>query len=153
MSAITVEKAYVHSLDFMTISRETDNKDVDLVTMRVRIDRSYRSRSKDSESPRWNREKDFWIDVQLWGSHAKALQHVIGKGASILMTGRYDIGIWEDDGGVKHNNPVFRAFHVAILPWCIESITYKSKDSRGTDQTYQPSEPGSDEHYYNDPPS
>lgn len=137
MPAITVENAYVHSIDFKSIPRENTEHPVDLATLRVRIDRSYRSGRDESGSPIWNRDKDFWTDVQVWGARAKALQDVISKGASVLLTGRYDIGEWEDDSGNKHRSVVFRAFHVAILPWCIESVTYRSKDSGGPARTDQ----------------
>lgn len=130
MSAIAIEKAYVHSVEFKTISREPEARDIDLATLRVRVDRSYRSGQNDDGSPRWNRDKDFWIDAEVWGSRSGALRNVVDKGASILMTGRYDVGTWEDNEGTSHTKVVFRASLVAILPWSIESVSFKSSGSR-----------------------
>ena len=127
MTANATETAWVHSIEFKSIPRENTEHPTDLASLRVHVDRSYRAGQNDDGSPRWNRERDFWVDVQVWGARSLPLKDVV-EGAAILMTGRYDVSVWEDDAGGKHNAIVFRAMHVAVLPRCISSITYRTRD-------------------------
>ena len=132
MSAVTVEQAYVHSLEHRFVEREDDDKSIDLVRLRVRIDRSYRSGTKADGSPNYKRDKDFWIDAEIWGSRGLIVRDRITQGAAILMVGRYDNRRWTDDTGTVRDGYVFRATRIAILPWCIQSVTYWSRDNGDT---------------------
>lgn len=139
---VATETAWVHSIEFKSISRENSEHPVNLTTLRVRVDRSFRQGENADGSPKWNRERDFWTDVQVWGTRSLPLKDVVGKGAAILMTGRYDVSVWEDDAGGKHTRVVFRATHVAILPRCISSISYRTRDSGGQDWGEQTEQAG-----------
>ena len=137
MTSSATETAWVHSIEFKSIPRENAEHPVDLATLRVRVDRSFRQGENADGSPRWNRERDFWTDVQVWGARSLPLKDVVGRGAAILMTGRYDVSDWEDDAGGKHTQVVFRAAHVAILPRCISSISYRKKEGGDPVRTEQ----------------
>ena len=128
MSAVTIEQAYVHSVEHRFIDRPNEDKLLDLVRLRVRIDRSYRSGQKPDGSPNYNRDKDFWIDAEIWGARALTVRDRVTQGAAVLMVGRYDNRRWEDDAGTTRDGYVFRATQVAILPWCLDSVTYRSRD-------------------------
>jgi len=140
MTATAIEQAYVHNVEHKYIDRPGEEKPIDLVSLRVRIDRSYRSGQKPDGSPNYNRDRDFWIDAEVWGPRGLAIRDRITKGAAVLMVGRYDNRRWEDNTGTTRDGYVFRVTRIAILPWCIQSITYWSRDDRdaGTGNTEPP---------------
>lgn len=130
--SLSVEKAFVHSIEYRDVSRTADEKTVQLAELRCRIDRSYRSGEKEDGSPRYSHDKDYWVNVEVWGGRVNALRDVVLPGAAILMTGRYHVGEWEDDDGTKRLNVAFRAADIAILPWCIETPEYKYRDKEAS---------------------
>lgn len=126
---MTTERGYVHSIDFQTIAREGQDPR-DLASLRVVVDRSFRDGENEDGSVRYNHDRDFWITVEMWGRRSKGLQGVVGKGARILMTGRFDQHTWTDrESGEERRRMVFSASGIAIDPGSVDSIIYKRKES------------------------
>ncbi len=124
---ITVERGYVHEIEFQSIDRG-DEPARDLARMRVNIDRSYRDGENEDGSAHYNHDRDFWINVEMWGVRTRSLRGIVNKGARILMTGRYDNSTWTDrESGEQRSRMIFVASQVAINPDSIESIAYRKK--------------------------
>lgn len=124
---ITVERGYVHEIEFQSISRG-DEPARDLARMRVNIDRSYRDGDNEDGSARYNHDRDFWINVEMWGARTRSLRGIVNKGARILMTGRYDNSTWTDkESGEPRSRMIFVASQLAISPDSVESIAYRKK--------------------------
>ncbi len=133
----TIEKAYVHEIGFKTIPG-ADQKSRELATLRVVVDRSYREGENEDGSPRYNNDKDFWINVELWGARSKALQGIVTKGARIFLVGRYENNAWTDkESGEVRNRMYFAANQISIDPNSIASIVYRNKSSDATDTPNQ----------------
>ena len=125
---ITVERGYVHEIEFQSIGRG-EQPARDLARLRVNIDRSFRDGENEDGSTRYNHDKDFWINVEMWGPRVRALRGIVNKGARVLMTGRYDNTTWTDQESKEaRSRMVFVASHMAIDPHSVESIAYKQKN-------------------------
>lgn len=146
MSTIAIEKAYVHSVEHKSISREEGAQPRDLAVLRVLVDRAFRQGENDDGSPRYNRDRNFWINAQIWGPRAKTIVDVVTNGAVILMVGRYDNHRWEDDTNTMRDGYVFQANQIAVLPFCVSSITYRSQEGKRDGQASQPQAPVMDDY-------
>jgi len=137
---ITIEKAYVHGIEFKTISG-AGQKSRDLATLRVMVDRSYRDGESEDGTPRYNNDKDFWITVEMWGPRARALQGIVTKGARVIVVGRYENNVWTDrESGEARNRMLFAASQIAIDPGSIASIAYRSRSSEAAGAKDDPAE-------------
>ncbi len=125
----STENAYVHSVEFSTksITRSGETNEVDLANLRVNVDRSRRNGEDEQGNPIYDDSKSFWVDVELWGPRVKHLKGVVSKGATIMMTGRYDNNTWKDkETEEEKSRQIFVADEIAVLPRCIASITLKA---------------------------
>lgn len=127
--SLTTEKAFIHNIDYRHVDRP-DGTANQLAVLRCLIDRSYRSGENQDGTPRYVRDKSFWANVEVWGGRVRFLHDTVQEGAAILVTGRYFVKSWDDDAGNKRESIVLRATDIAILPWCIESIAYRSRDEQ-----------------------
>ena len=144
--SMTTEKAFVHSVDNRHVDRP-DGTSIQVAVLRCLIDRSYRSGENEDGSPRYVRDKSFWANVEVWGRRVRFLHDTVREGAAVLVTGRYFVRTWEDDAGNKRESTIIRATDIAILPWCIASVEYRSRD----EQQQEP-EAGSADEFYGDVP-
>lgn len=123
----SVEKGYVFEIEFQSIDRG-EQPARDLAKLRVNIDRSYRDGEHEDGSARYNHDKDFWINVEMWGSGTKSLRGIVNKGARVVLVGRYEARAWKDkESGEDRSRMVFVAAQVALDPSSIDSIAYKKK--------------------------
>ena len=124
---MTVERGYVHEVQFQSIAK--DGKPArDLAKLRVNIDRSYREGENEDGTASYNRDRDFWINVELWGARSLALRGIVDQGARVILVGRYDNSTWTDrESGEQKSRMIFVASQVAINPDSVESITYRKK--------------------------
>lgn len=124
----SIESAYVHSIEFSqpSVTRNGKTEQIDLATLRVSIDRSRRLPDDPDGNRRYNNDGNFWINVEVWGPKVVPLASTITKGAAVLIAGRYDNKTWTDKDTRKESSVyVFIAKDIALLPRCIESVTFK----------------------------
>jgi len=128
----SIERGYVHEIEIQSIPRDGEPSR-DLARLRVNIDRGYRDGEHEDGSARYNHDRDFWIDVEMWGTRGKALEGVIRKGARVVLVGRYENRTWSDrDTGESRSRMQFVADRIAIDPVSVESVTYRpGKESPG----------------------
>ena len=116
----SIEKAYVHSIEIT--EQVTGDQTTPLAKLRSYVNRTFMNQNEEFED-----KHGFWIDVELWGDKAHQLTP-IQKGASVLMTGNLLNQKWTEEDGTKRSKMVFRAKEIALLPRCIESVSYKRRD-------------------------
>ena len=129
----SIERGYVHEIDIQSIARDGEPSR-DLARLRVNIDRGYRDGENEDGSARYNHDRDFWIDVEMWGARGKALEGVIRQGARVILVGRYENSTWTDrDSGESRSRMAFVASRIAIDPVSVESVAYRPRkeSSRG----------------------
>lgn len=124
----SIEKAFVFSIDHRIIDKPGKDP-TDLAALRVRVDRSYRTREQD-ENGRfiYNRDNDFWANVEVWGPRSKTLFDIVRNGSNVMIVGRWDFTTWTDDTGAERESKIFRASEIAVMPWCIEEVRYKTRN-------------------------
>ena len=128
---ITVERGYVHEIEFQSIDRG-DGSVRDLARMRVNIDRSYRDGDNEDGSARYNHDRDFWINVEMWGVRTRAIKGIVNKGVRVLMIGRYDSSTWTDgESGEQRSRMIFVAREVAINPDSVRAMVVRKGGKKG----------------------
>ncbi len=134
----SIEQAYLHSIEFSnpTVSRDGAEEQVPLAKMWVKIDRSRYVGDDDEGNRQYDDSKSFWVNAELWGPQVKHLEGVVESGASLMLGGRYANNKWQDKKGNDREEIKFVLDSVALLPWCLQEVTYKqsSKEKSPKDE-------------------
>ena len=120
----SIEKAYVHQIEIT--EQVIGDKTTPLAKLRCHVNRSYLNENEEFED-----KHGFWIDAELWGNKAQHLT-AVQNGASVMLIGNYIEQKWTEKDGTKRSKMAFRAKEIAILPRCIESVSFKTRDEKAS---------------------
>ena len=118
----SIEKAYVHQIDIT--EQVTGDTTTPLAKLRCYVNRTYLNQNEEFED-----KHGFWIDAELWGDKAEHL-NAIQSGASVMLIGNYLEQKWTEKDNTKRSKMIFRAKEIAILPRCVESVSYKTHEQQ-----------------------
>lgn len=80
-------------------------------------------------------EGGFWLGVSVWGPRAETAMRVLRKGARIQVDGQLREECWDDEGGNPRSVIRLTAHRLAVDPLCIESVTYRQKAERPSEDS------------------
>jgi len=63
---------------------------------------------------KFKKDEALFIEINLWGKSAEAVNQYLKKGTQVLASGELEIQKWEKDG-VKHQKTVINCFNVQLL--------------------------------------
>ena len=120
----SIEKAYVHQIEIA--EQVIGDKTTPLAKLRCHVSRAFVNQYEEFED-----KHGFWIDAELWGDKAQHLT-AVQSGASVMLIGNCIEQKWAEKDGTKRSKMVFRAKEIAILPHCIESVVFKTREEKAT---------------------
>jgi single-strand DNA-binding protein len=96
-----------------------------LATFNVKIDRWVPTGDNTFED-----KGGFWLPTQIWGPRAEPARQLLQKGAGVRVEGRLVLDTWRDGNGIAQQRMVLMADHVDLDLGRLQSVTYKSKDTK-----------------------
>jgi len=107
---------------------EQDGEERAVARMRIHINR--RRKNADGE---YEDRGGFWLSASCWNGRAKEAARLLQKGSLVRVEGELEQQVWVDDEGKERAGLALDVREWALLPYRIESVSYRSRAGEDDD--------------------